>query len=172
MIPTHLETDRLILRKLCEADSEAYCQMCADEEVMRYLGSPALAADDAWRQLAMFVGHWALRGFGMYAVLTRPGEFVGRVGLHFPLGWPEREIGWALDRRHWGQGYAFEAAAAVRDLALQDLKWPRLVSYIFPENARSIRLARRLGGQEEGEIALRGFPALRYGYGSRPGDPG
>lgn len=168
MIPTHLETPRLVLRKLCEEDSEAYCRMCADEEVMRYLGSPALAADDAWRQLAMFVGHWDLRGFGMYAILTRAGEFVGRVGLHFPLGWPEREIGWALDRRHWGQGYAFEAAAAVRDLALQDLKWPRLVSYIIPENVRSIRLARRLGAQEEGEVTLRGHQALRYVHGKGP----
>lgn len=159
-----IETQRLRLRELREADAAAYVQMCADPEVMRYVSGDPLSADDAWRQLAMLVGHWTLRGFGMWAVETRDGEFVGRVGLHFPLGWPEREIGWALARPCWGRGYAFEAAAAARDHAFRDLGWQRLVSYIHPENARSIRLAERLGGRRTGEIDLRGYRVLVYAY--------
>jgi RimJ/RimL family protein N-acetyltransferase len=159
-----IETQRLRLRELREDDAAAYVRMCADPEVMRYVSGSPLAADDAWRQLAMLVGHWTLRGFGMWAVETRDGEFVGRVGLHFPLGWPEREIGWALARPCWGRGYAFEAAQAARDHAFRDLGWQRLVSYIHPDNARSIRLAERLGGRRAGEADLRGHRVLVYAY--------
>jgi RimJ/RimL family protein N-acetyltransferase len=111
-----IETERLRLRDLRETDFPAYAAMCADPEVMKYLGG-TLSAEDAWRQLAMLVGHWALRGFGMWAVETREGELAGRVGLHFPHGWPDRELGWALVRTHWGRGYALEAATAARDYA-------------------------------------------------------
>jgi RimJ/RimL family protein N-acetyltransferase len=164
-----IETKRLLLRELREDDAPAYAQMCADPEVMRYVGGELLSADDAWRQLAMLVGHWTLRGFGMWAVEDRAGDFVGRVGLHFPLGWPERELGWALARKHWGQGYALEAAAAVRDHAFRDRQRPRLASFIHPENARSIRLAERLGGQPQGTADLRGHHVLVYVYTAAPG---
>lgn len=164
MAVPRIETERLRLRDLAETDFSAYAAMCADPEVMRHLGSAPLSAEEAWRQLAMLVGHWMLRGFGMWAVETREGEFVGRVGLHFPHGWPDRELGWALARKHWGQGYAFEAAAAAREHAFRDLQWERLVSYIHPENLRSIRLAERLGARPEGPIDLRGHHVLVFAH--------
>lgn len=159
-----IETERLRLRDLREDDAAAYVQMCADAEVMRYLGGGPLSAADAWRQLAMFVGHWTLRGYGMWAVETREGEFIGRVGLHYPLGWPDRELGWALARAYWGQGYAVEAAGAARDYAFRDLRWQRLTSFIHPENSRSVRLAERLGGRQLGATDLRGHHVLVYTY--------
>jgi RimJ/RimL family protein N-acetyltransferase len=92
-----LTTARLLLRPFRQDDVEAYAAMCADPEVMRYLGlSGVLTREDAWRQMAMLLGHWELRGFGMWAVEERDtGQFVGRVGLHDPEGWPEREVGWS-----------------------------------------------------------------------------
>ena len=167
-----IETERLRLRDLREIDFAAYAAMCADPEVMRYLGSGPLSAEDAWRQLAMFAGHWVLRGFGMWAAETRDGELVGRVGLHFPHGWPERELGWALAREHWGRGYALEAATAARDYAFHDLRWPGLVSYVHPENARSIRLAERLGARPAGAIDLRVHRVLVFAHSANPGAAG
>lgn len=53
----------------------------------------------SWRQLALWRGHWDLRGFGMWALEERASRaFVGRVGLHYPEGWPDREVGWTLAR--------------------------------------------------------------------------
>jgi RimJ/RimL family protein N-acetyltransferase len=97
--------------------------MCADPEVMRYVGDRrVLNREDAWRQLAMLAGHWQLRGYGMWAVEERAtGTFLGRVGLHYPEGWPDREIAWALARPHWGNGYAFEAASAALNHAFVTL---------------------------------------------------
>jgi RimJ/RimL family protein N-acetyltransferase len=131
---------------------------------MRHLGDRGpLSREDAWRQLAMFAGHWSLRGYGMWAVEELAGgAFVGRVGLHYPEGWPERELGWALARHHWGRGYAFEAATAALRIAFATLDWPRAVSLIAPSNVRSIRLAERLGERFERNLVVRGHEVSLY----------
>ena len=100
-VPT-LDTARLRLRPWHDEDLDPYAAMCADPEVMRYMGDGSpLSRDDAWRSMAMFVGHWQLRGYGMWAVEEQDSRtFVGRVGLHRPEGWPGLEVGWMLDR-HW-----------------------------------------------------------------------
>ena len=51
--------------------------------------------------MAVFVGHWALRGYGLWAAEERcTGKFVGRIGLWNPEGWPGLEVGWLLDRAY------------------------------------------------------------------------
>ncbi len=131
---------------------------------MRYIGDGGpLSFDDAWRQLAMLIGHWELRGFGMWAVEEKAtGSFVGRVGLHYPAGWPEPEIGWVLARRAWGRGYAHEAATAALGVAFDSLAWNRAISLIAPDNARSIAVAERLGERLERELTLRGRHVALY----------
>lgn len=105
----------------------------------------------------MFVGHWQLRGFGVWAVEERASDaLVGRVGLHFPEGWPDRELAWTLARPYWGRGYALEAARAALAHAFGPLGWHRVISLIDPDNHRSIRLAERLGERREGEVTVRG----------------
>ena len=159
-----LDTPRLRLRQLAEADLDDYAALCADAEVMRYVGDRgALSREDAWRQLALLVGHWVLRGYGMWAVEELDsGAFVGRVGLHYPEGWPEPEVGWALARRYWGRGYAFEAATAALHIAFASLGWSRAVSLIAPRNLRSIRLAERLGERFERNLVVSGHEVSLY----------
>lgn len=156
-----LGTERLRLRAFREGDLDAVAAMCADPEVMRYLGDGrTLEREDAWRQMAMLVGHWDLRGFGMWAVEERAsGAYVGRVGLHYPEGWPGREVGWVIARAHWGKGYATEAARAAIDHALGTLGWPQTISLIYRDNARSIRVAERLGARLDGQATIRGHTA-------------
>jgi RimJ/RimL family protein N-acetyltransferase len=161
---TVIETDRLRLRPLRESDLDAYAAMLGDPEIMRYLGDGrTLDREDAWRHLAMLLGHWTLRGFGTWALEERgTGAFVGRAGLHYPAGWPDREVGWALRREHWGKGYATEAARASLDHAFDTLGWERAISLIHPGNLRSIRVAERLGERYEGEATVRGKLAGVY----------
>jgi RimJ/RimL family protein N-acetyltransferase len=159
-----LETARLRPRPFRDDDLDAYAELCSDPEVMRYVGDRrVLSREDAWRQMAMLAGHWQLRGFGMWAVEERDtGCFVGRVGLHYPEGWPGREIAWALGRRFWGRGYATEAARAALAEAFGRLGWPRIISLIDPANIRSIRLAQRIGERLEGETTVRGHRVAVY----------
>jgi RimJ/RimL family protein N-acetyltransferase len=152
-IPT-IETERLILRPLRESDTDAYARMMADPEVAYFLTADQkpLSAADSWRQVAMLLGHWALRGFGMWAVAERsdPDRLVGRLGPHQPFGWPDFEIGWGLDRSVWGRGYATEGAAAAVKYAFEVLERPRVISLIDPANTRSAAVARRLGESPSG----------------------
>ena len=55
------------------------------------------------------------------------------------------ELGWALSRGYWGNGYATEAAAAIRDWSYEQPNIERLVSLISPTNVRSQRVAERIG---------------------------
>lgn len=162
---TTLQTDRLILRPFKAGDIEAYAEMCADPEVMEFLSvdGSLLSRADAFRQMAMFLGHWELRGFGTWAVEEKAtGSFVGRIGLHYPEGWPDRELGWTIARRFWGKGYATEGARAAMEHAFGALGWSHLVSLIHPRNLRSIKVAIRLGQQACGTAEVRGLHLTIY----------
>lgn len=165
MVPPTLHTDRLILRTFRESDIDAYAAMGADPEVMAFLSADGglLSRADSWRQMAMMLGHWELRGYGTWVVEERDtGELVGRVGLHNPEGWPDRELGWTIARKFWGRGYAAEAARASIAHAFETLGWTHLVSLIHPDNHRSARLAERLGYRIHGTAEIRGLHLTMY----------
>src|SRR5262245_12643267 len=149
---------------LRESDLDAYAEMCADPEVMRYIGDgQPLARPMAWRNLAMMVGHWSLRGYGLWAAEERSsGAFVGRIGFWNPDGWPGFEIGWMLHRSYCGRGYATEGARAALDYGFIELGQPQIISLIRPENLASIRVAERLGERLVGEEDLFGKMSLVY----------
>ena len=99
MNEVRLETERLILRKWRESDFETYEKMCADPEVMRYIGGKTFNRTEAWRHMAYLVGHWHLLGYGHWAVEEKAtGQLIGRIGFLNPAGWPGFEIGWTLAR--------------------------------------------------------------------------
>jgi RimJ/RimL family protein N-acetyltransferase len=164
MAEVRLETERLILRMWREDDFEAYAELCADPEVMRYLGGKTLDRTEAWRSMAMFVGHWQLRGYGHWAVEEKDsGRFAGRVGFLNPAGWPGFEIGWTFKREFWGKGYATEGGRRALEYAFKELDKPHIISLIHPENRPSIRVAERLGETLEGTAKVMGIDVLVYG---------
>jgi RimJ/RimL family protein N-acetyltransferase len=159
-----LETDRLLLRMWRNEDFEAYAKMCADPDVMRYLGGKTFNRLEAWRHMALLVGHWHLLGFGHWAVEEKAtGEFVGRIGFLNPEGWPGFEIGWILGREFWGKGYATEGARRALSYAFNELDKAHVISLIHPDNKGSIRVAERLGEKPEGKTELLGTEVLIYG---------
>jgi RimJ/RimL family protein N-acetyltransferase len=143
MIPA-IETDRLRLRSPDARDIAAFLDRYGTDRA-RFTGGPMDAAG-AWRVFASVIGHWTLRGFGLWTV-TRRGDdaAIGLVGCLGPEGWPEPEISWALYAGAEGRGYATEAARATRAFAYDRLGWTTAVSYIARENTRSAAVAARLG---------------------------
>ena len=160
-----LETDRLILRMFSLDDAEAYARICADPEVMRFLGDgKALSVFEAWRQMAFLVGHWQLLGYGQFAVEEKSsGRLIGRAGFFNPAGWPGFEIGWTLAREFWGKGYATEGARRVLKYAFEEMDRDHVISLIHPDNRASIKVAERLGEKVEGQTELMGHNLLVYG---------
>lgn len=160
-----LETPRLRLRMFRQADADAYAAMLADPQVMRYLsaGQP-LSASEAWRHMAMLLGHWHLFGFGPWAVEERAsGELVGRIGPYYPAGWPGLELIWTIRRQSWGRGYATEGARAALAYVFRQMARDRVISLIRPQNAASIRVAEKLGQRLQKRTEFYGQEALVYG---------
>ncbi len=120
---------------------------------MRYIDGSTFDHEGTWRNIAMIVGHWSLRGYGFWAVEDKAtGAFVGRVGLWYPHGWPGIECGWALVRAHWGKGYARESARATLAWSFETLGLEHIISVIYKENERSIRVARAIGERYERDM--------------------
>jgi RimJ/RimL family protein N-acetyltransferase len=160
-----LETPRLILRQWRVNDFEPYAAICADADVMRYLGGgKALSRGEAWRHMAFMVGHWQLLGYGHFAVEEKEtGTFVGRIGFLNPEGWPGFEIGWTLGRAAWGKGYATEGARRALEYAFDELDKDHVISLIHPQNTASIRVAERLGEKPEGTTEIMEVPVIVFG---------
>ena len=140
-----LETEHLVLRPPQAADGEAYVDFFLSDRA-RYVGGQAANRYQAWKTFAMEAGHWHLYGYGPWAVTRKGSDIaIGSVGCWHPDGFPERELGWIVWGDAEGTGIAFEAATAARAHDYRAHGVTTLVSYIDPRNARSIRLAERLG---------------------------
>lgn len=87
MIPS-LETARLRLVAPSACDFDAYTRFYGDADASAFYGGPMSPAQ-AWRRLALDIGHWALRGYGMWSLkLREDAETIGGCGLFWPEGWP------------------------------------------------------------------------------------
>lgn len=140
-----LRTARLILRGPKQADFEPVAAFFADPERPRGFGGTKNRTE-AWRWWASSVGHWRLRGFGYWTITDADdGMALGIVGLWYPEGWPEIEMGWVAFAGSEGKGLIAEAATEARRYAYDTIGLPALSSNIKPDNVRSIALAERLG---------------------------
>ena len=159
--PTILITPRLFLRPLQWGDEVALEGVFGDAEVMRFGDGVQNAAwIKAWlaNQLANDASLTGIRVWG--GVEQETAELIGYCGLFFMAnvnGREEVEIGYRLARPFWGQGYATEAATAVRDYAFDTLHLPRLIALIDPSNVASMGVAEKLGMVREAEVLLPGY---------------
>ena len=147
--------------------------MFADPEVMRYIGAgQPLTREEAQASLDRGIARYASDGFGLWATVEKATDrMVGRCGL---IVWDdidgrtETEVGYLLARDAWGKGYASEAALAIRDYGLRELGRTRLISLIYHDNWRSIRVALGIGMSYEKDILLFGSTVALYSQGDRP----
>lgn len=143
-----LETKRLVLRGP-EAEDYPDFKATFSSYRSRFMGGP-LNAYEAWMLYAAEIGHWEIRGFGMWMIHDRiTDKTLGMAGGWQPAKWPEREIAWIIWPEVAGHGYALEATHAARHYFYNERGWDGAVSYIDPKNLDSIRLAERLGAVKD-----------------------
>jgi [ribosomal protein S5]-alanine N-acetyltransferase len=157
---TKIETERLVLRRPRLSDAAALHAAYGDPEVMKFIGdgkTMTLAKTKAWIEKAL--ARWKADGFGHF-VIEKDRKVIGRAGFLVwdPDEWKTGtlaelgdhaaiELGWMLAREHWGNGYATEAAIALRNYGFKDLKFERLISLIMHGNDASVKVAERLGAR-------------------------
>jgi [ribosomal protein S5]-alanine N-acetyltransferase len=161
-----VETDRLRIRSLSEADLEGLHAIYGDAETMRHIGRSGRPTDDAEgtaRVLGWLLRHETLHGFGLWALDEPDGEpLVGVAGLLWEEGHgPEVEVVYLVRRDRWGRGYATEAARAVLDLAHGPLGLRRVIALAYPDNVASQRVMAKAGMRPDGETTAYGRRMVR-----------
>ncbi|HUO90886.1 MAG TPA: GNAT family N-acetyltransferase [Rhizomicrobium sp.] len=164
-VPT-LETERLRLRAHARADFDNCAAMWAEPEVVRFLGGKPNTREECWNRMLRQAGFWALTGMGSWLVETKAGDFVGEIGFLWVKremeprieGFPE--MGWALQPRAHGRGYASEALAAALRWGDANLPFARYTCIIDPANAASLSVARKAGFVEYARGVYRDDPIV------------
>ena len=146
-----VETNRLILRRWNSADLVPYSEICADPDVMEWIGDGSVRTKAECDQaIASFERFWEDHGFGLFAVEHRnTGNLIGFTGLAIPNFLPEVlpavEIGWRFGKNAWGNGYATEAAKASLIFGFKTAKIDRILSIHQIGNEASGRIMQKLG---------------------------
>lgn len=155
-MPVELETARLRLRQWREEDVDPFHAFYLDPQSAAIYGAD-IKRHDVWRRVATIIGHWQLRGFGLWALEDKAsGSFAGYSGLWYPSEFGNVEVGWGLAPAFRGKGLATEAARRARDYGYDVLDVDTLVSYVLPGNMPSKRVAERLGARPAGTFELQG----------------
>lgn len=155
-----IESERLIFRKWTNDDVGEYAAICADPQVMQYMGGQTFNRMETWRHIAFMLGHHELRGYSHWAVEEKSsGKFIGRMGFLNPADYPGFEIGWTLARASWGQGFASEGARVLLDYAFDELGQEEVISLIHPENEASKNVSRKLGMKYKETVVVKGLEA-------------
>lgn len=145
-----VETERLIVREFGEADLDEFAALCADREVMRYVGDGTpLARHEVARWIEVCTDRYATRGYGTSAVFERDGgRFVGYCGVVRATGNDFDELIYVFGRDAWGEGYATEAGAAMLAHVFERSDLDRIWATIDTENEPSLRVAAKLGFEQ------------------------
>ena len=165
-----IETERLVLRRPRPKDAPDLAVAYADPEVVRFMGDGSTATlSEVAEGIVEWLDRWESWGMSLCSLERREdGRVVGRAGFlrwdpeTWQVGGDETELGWLLAREHWGQGYATEAALALREWAVAERGLTRLISLIRPGNDRSVRVAERLGERYERNVEVRGKLSRLY----------
>lgn len=160
-IPT-LESPRLQLRPMRADDVDALLEIFTDPKVMASFGGDLFTPAQMEGWLNRNLEHQAQFGYGLFSVIRKADDqLIGDCGLEQMTldGEPAAELGYDFRSDVWGQGYATEAACAVRDYAVGVLHLPRLISLIRVGNLASRRVAERVGMHLAAEVERYG---IRY----------
>ena len=185
-----LESARLVLRRITPDDLQFFTRIHALPEVARHLypGGRPKSPEETAKWLQYTLASYEQLALGYLAVVRKEdGTLIGRCGVMdlvvesaapehgirrgwfgregAPAGVPltfECELGYTFDPAVWGQGFATEAARCVRDYARDVLGWSYAISAILPQNARSRRVAERLGARVDGQMDVVGLTWDRW----------
>lgn len=164
-----VETDRLVMRGYRLGDFPACAAIWGDPSVTRYIGGKPASEADAWRKLVFHTGHWALLGYGFWALEEKAtGGFVGEAGFADfkrdirPSFRDVREIGWVLAPSAQGRGLATEAVRAAVDWGTRHLGPVPTACLIDPENTASIRVAEKCGYRAAERTTYGGTPVTIF----------
>ena len=160
----HIETNRLLINAFLPSDKAAWRLIEATPEVRKYIDGQPLSPKDADAYIDETIESYRTNGFGRYAVRHREsGLLMGMCG--FRAASYGLDFGYRYAPGYWGQGYGFEAAAAVLDFGLNRLKLGPIVALAFKTNTASIHIIEKLKFKSLGPVVIEGETVEKYQIG-------
>jgi ribosomal-protein-alanine N-acetyltransferase len=159
-----LQTSRLILRPLQPGDAKTLYRIYQSEGVLRYFPNPIPPSlEKVQRLITAQQTHWEKHGYGNWGVLPiGVEEIIGWAGLQYLPELDETEVGFLLDRPHWGRGYATEAALASLQFGFEHFNLDSIIALVHPENLASQRVIEKCGMTYMETISLWGIQLMRF----------
>jgi RimJ/RimL family protein N-acetyltransferase len=154
---TVLETERLTLRRLTTEDAAFIFRLVNEPYWLRFIGEKGVKTLDDARNYILTgpMASYERFGFGIYlAELKGSGRPIGICGFVKRDTLEHPDIGFALLPEFWGQGYAYESAAAVMAFGKDVLGLDRILAVTNPDNYSSIRVLEKLGLRADGNVTL------------------
>lgn len=144
-----LETERLLLREYNDSDAEFIIELLNSPGWLLNIGDRKVkTVEDAFKYIKFLQSSYEQHGFGMWCVILKEGNVrMGMSGLIKRATLDHPDIGFALLPQFGGKGYAYEAATAVKDYAMNKLKFKELLAITIPSNDKSIQLIKKIGLQ-------------------------
>jgi ribosomal-protein-alanine N-acetyltransferase len=141
-----METERLFLRKLQDYDLDEIFKMRSSIEIMRYIRAPQTEPEESLKWIKMISGKWDTEKIGYCGVIEKKSKsFAGWCGLWRLPETKEIEVGYAIQKKFWGRGFATEAAGRCLQYGFEELDLTSIVAVAFPENEPSRNVMKRLG---------------------------
>ncbi len=158
-MPIQIKTERLVLRPLGTADLQTAHAYASDAETTAYmLRLPNRTLQQTQQFLLCAEQEWQKQSPRFYEfAITLAGRQIGAVSLYLEEEEPAGELGWILDKRCWRQGFATEAALAVREFA-RSLGLSRLTAHCDARNIASRRVMEKIGMSLEDGTGTRVYP--------------
>lgn len=158
-----IETKRLRLQELTPDDAQHFYDLNADPEVVKYTGDPPFESVESARSFLENYDQYQKYGYGRWAVLLKEtGEFLGWCGLKYLPESNETDLGYRFFQKHWGKGYATEAALACVEYGFKNLGLTRIVGRVMKANSASVKVLEKTGLRFAGEFEFQGHPDLYY----------
>lgn len=167
---TIAETDRLIIRELTVDDIKEMYIIYQSPEIRQFVHD----IDDYLnveidKHKAYIKNVYSFYGYGLWGIFNKSdNKLIGRCGIQNNEinGNVEIELGYLLDVKYWGFGYAIECTMAVLDYAFNELSIPRVVAVIDKVNYRSRKVADNIGFKIEKTINHNGRECYLYAIGN------
>jgi RimJ/RimL family protein N-acetyltransferase len=151
-----LNTERLLLRDFVESDWEAVLTYQQDPLYLRYNEWTSRTADEVRDFIQMFLNHQKQSPrikFQFAVTLKSNGQLIGNCGVRKNLPQAsEGDIGYELNPKHWGKGYATEAAQAILHFGFSHLNLQRVSAWCIADNVGSVRVLEKLGMRRKGRV--------------------
>ena len=154
-----LLSDRVLLREWVESDLQPWIVLNLDPENLHFFPR-VYSAEESCASFIRISELLSQNSFGLWAAEEKSsGEFMGFVGIAKQdiagvSFMPCVEIGWRLDKKYWGKGYATEAAKVVLSHGMNILELKQIFSYAARQNLPSINVMRKIGLRERPELAF------------------